>query len=51
MRLLIVDDHALFRSGLRWLLSDLDESVCFDEAASVEDIVVDDEPPTWCSSI
>jgi len=45
MKLLIVDDHALFRSGLRLLLSDLDESIDFVEAPSVEDLVVDPDPP------
>lgn len=37
MNILIVDDHALFRGGLRLLLSDLDESVRFAEAGSVEE--------------
>lgn len=41
MKLLLVDDHSLFRSGLRLLLSDLDESVSFDEAGSVEEIPAD----------
>lgn len=38
MKILLVDDHALFRAGLRLLLSDLDESIVFVEAASVEDV-------------
>ncbi|MEI7444271.1 MAG: response regulator transcription factor [Burkholderiales bacterium] len=41
MKLLLVDDHSLFRSGLRLLLSDLDDSVSFDEAGSVEELPVD----------
>lgn len=32
MDVLIVDDHAMFRQGLRYLLSDLDESIRFCEA-------------------
>lgn len=38
MLVLLVDDHALFRSGMRLLLSDLDETVDFVEAASVEEV-------------
>lgn len=34
MRLLLVDDHALFRAGLRLLLPDLDAEVEMDEAAN-----------------
>lgn len=41
MKLLLVDDHSLFRSGLRLLLSDLDDSVSFDEAGSVEELPTD----------
>ena len=44
MLVLLVDDHALFRSGMRMLLSDLDESVDFVEAASVEEIGADLRP-------
>lgn len=32
MRILLVDDHVLFRQGLKFLLSDLDQSVEFIEA-------------------
>ncbi|MFM1991963.1 MAG: hypothetical protein RJA99_4920 [Pseudomonadota bacterium] len=45
MKLLLVDDHSLFRSGLRLLLSGLDESVSFDEAGSVEEIPADLSQP------
>jgi DNA-binding NarL/FixJ family response regulator len=38
MLVLLVDDHALFRSGMRLLLSDLDETVDFVKAASVEEV-------------
>jgi DNA-binding NarL/FixJ family response regulator len=38
MLVLLVDDHALFRSGMRLLLSDLDETVDFVEATSVEEV-------------
>ncbi len=34
MNVLLVDDHAMFRQGLRYLLSDLDESLSFTEEAS-----------------
>lgn len=36
MRTLLVDDHAVFTQGLRFLLSDLDESMQFVEATSCE---------------
>ncbi len=35
MRILLIDDHALFRSGLKFLLSDLEESVIFIEAKTI----------------
>lgn len=38
MNVLLVDDHILFRRGLRHLLSDLDESIRFLEADGVADI-------------
>ncbi|MFN9772878.1 MAG: response regulator [Burkholderiales bacterium] len=38
MLVLLIDDHALFRSGMRLLLSDLDETIDFVEAASVEEV-------------
>lgn len=34
MNILIVDDHELFRSGLKFLLADLDENISFFEAAN-----------------
>lgn len=34
MRVLLVDDHSLFRQGLQFLLSDLDESLEFVDAAT-----------------
>lgn len=34
MNVLLVDDHELFRSGLKFLLADLDESIAFFEAPS-----------------
>ena len=37
MKILLIDDHALFRSGLKFLLSDLDETLLFSEARSVPD--------------
>lgn len=36
MRLLLVDDHDLFREGLKWLLSGLDGDLHFVEAGSLE---------------
>ena len=38
MNVLLVDDHILFRRGLRHLLSDLDESIRFLEADGVTDL-------------
>lgn len=40
MNVLIVDDHSLFRSGLRYLLSDLNESISFLESDGIEQIVL-----------
>jgi DNA-binding NarL/FixJ family response regulator len=37
MQILLIDDHALFRSGLKFLLSDLDEGLFFAEAATLKD--------------
>ncbi len=37
MRTLLIDDHAVFTQGLKFLLSDLDESIEFLEATSCED--------------
>ena len=36
MQILLVDDHSLFRQGLKFLLSDLDESIEFIEAESCQ---------------
>ena len=36
MRVLLVDDHTLFRQGLKFLLSDLDRTIEFVEAESCE---------------
>ena len=36
MNVLLVDDHAMFRQGLRFLLSDLDESLTFTEEAGCD---------------
>lgn len=37
MRTLLIDDHAVFTQGLRFLLSDLDETIEFLEATSCEE--------------
>ncbi|HEX5354753.1 MAG TPA: response regulator transcription factor [Aquabacterium sp.] len=37
VRVLIVDDHPLFREGLKGLLSGLDPAVCIEQAASVQE--------------
>lgn len=39
MNLLLVDDHTLFREGLRGLLANISPGVCIHEAASVEEAV------------
>ena len=39
MRLLLIDDHVMFRQGLKLLLSDLDESLQFMESGSCEKAV------------
>ncbi len=36
MRVLLVDDHVIFRQGLKFLLSDLEESLQFSEAGTGE---------------
>lgn len=36
MRILLVDDHDLFREGLKWLLSSLDDDLHFVEADSLK---------------
>ncbi len=38
MQILLIDDHALFRSGLKFLLSDLDETLVFSEASDLKEI-------------
>ncbi|MEM7194742.1 MAG: response regulator transcription factor [Pseudomonadota bacterium] len=39
MNILAIDDHVLFRSGLRLLLTDLDSEITFHEASDVADAV------------
>ena len=39
MHVLLIDDHAMFRQGLKFLLSDLDSSLCFSEAGSCDQAV------------
>ena len=39
MQLLLIDDHVMFRQGLKFLLSDLDESLQFLESGSCEKAV------------
>jgi two-component system, NarL family, nitrate/nitrite response regulator NarL len=34
MKVLLIDDHAMFRQGMKFLLSDLDESLQFSEAGT-----------------
>jgi DNA-binding NarL/FixJ family response regulator len=38
MHILLVDDHSLFRRGLKFLLADLEESITFFEAQSIQEI-------------
>jgi DNA-binding NarL/FixJ family response regulator len=38
MNILLIDDHALFRRGLKFLLDDLDEAITFLEAPSIPEI-------------
>jgi DNA-binding NarL/FixJ family response regulator len=42
MRLLLIDDHVLFRHGLKYLLSDLDPAIEFVEADGVDQLNVSD---------
>lgn len=45
MNVLLIDDHALFRSGMRYLLADLDRELHFLEAGSVaEALALADRP-------
>lgn len=39
MKVLLVDDHAMFREGMKFLLSDLDESLQFSEAGTLEQAI------------
>ncbi len=39
MHVLLIDDHAMFRQGLKFLLSDLDNSLYFSEAGSCDQAV------------
>jgi len=41
MNLLVVDDHALFREGLRALLANISPGVSIKEAASVETAAIE----------
>ena len=34
MKVLLIDDHVMFRQGMKFLLSDLDESLQFFEAGT-----------------
>lgn len=42
MRMLLIDDHTLFRNGLKFLLSDLDAQLEFVEADGIRGIAPDD---------
>ena len=39
MRILLADDHVLFRSGMRYILADLDSDMTIQEVGSGEDLV------------
>lgn len=43
MRTLLIDDHAVFTQGLKFLLSDLDETIEFLEATSCEEALALDD--------
>jgi len=47
MHLLLVDDHALFREGLKFILRGLDEHLLIDEAGSVEAAIAMQEVPPF----
>ena len=40
MKVLLIDDHAMFRDGMKFLLSDLDDSLELLEAGTLEDALV-----------
>jgi DNA-binding NarL/FixJ family response regulator len=44
LNLLLIDDHALFREGLKFLLRGLDEHLAIDEAGSVAAAIAKDAP-------
>lgn len=44
MRTLLIDDHAVFTQGLKFLLSDLDETIEFVEATSCDQALGTDHP-------
>ena len=51
MNILICDDHALFRAGLRLVLGELEESTELLEASSAEETLrIADTEPDWISS-
>jgi two-component system, NarL family, nitrate/nitrite response regulator NarL len=39
MKILLIDDHVMFRQGMKFLLADLDESLEFSEAGTCEEAV------------
>ena len=41
MNILLVDDHVMFRQGMKFLLSDLDESLLFLDAGTCEQALTD----------
>lgn len=45
MHVLLVDEHALFRTGLRCLLSELDEALTFAEAGRLAEALAHRGPP------
>jgi DNA-binding NarL/FixJ family response regulator len=47
LHVLLVDDHALFREGLKFILRGLDEQLLIDEAGSVETAVSMQEVPPF----
>lgn len=47
MHVLLVDDHALFREGLKFILRGLDEHLLIDEAGSVEAAIAMQEAPPF----